>query len=823
MSTSSHEKIAASPVPMGSPWPIPYAVALVAAWPVMAVAEESPLPPSRSGPAARTSDSETVGVGATIRAIEVKGNRAVQPEAITELMDLKVGATLRQGVLRGDIRKIFQSGFFDDVQIRSEAIDDGVRLVVLVTEKPSVKEIRFVGFNEVSEDTISEKLQTKKYTIVSDSKLNADLRMMEQQYVEKGYYLARASYSLQLLDSGEVNVVFKMVENSKVQVNRVNLLGNLFFSDDELNAGMFTRRRNWGSFLSSSGTFKDEFVGRDKEYLAYVYRDNGFAEATVGAPISRMDGGRSSVDVTYYIEEGERFDIGKISFKGDLIYSDDELREKLELKQGELFRISRFQRDIQSLQDLYGDQGYAFADIVPKTAARRDDKLIDIEYEIAKGEKAYFRSITIVGNSKTRDNVIRRNVKVSEGELFNATRLKETKEQIERLGFFEEVQVQRLPDPAARAMDLQIKVKEKSTGSLSASIGASPSRDGRDFSFFAQGKYSEANLLGYGWNASLSVDVTPPPVSGASLGYRVSAGFREPSINDGPWSASWFGSWGYSEDRPFAGEPIAATEEWTAKFFLGREIYTDLRLSGGYVFRLVQRPPVNPAIELTQEIGVTESLVTSLTYDKTNNYLFPTKGYYLSLENTYATPVFAGDYKYGKLEFTAEYYLPIMFGDDFLTNFRFAFAPGYMYPVDNEPIPIWERYRLGNQLAMKAYSKSIDDVISPKVTVVDSPYVNRVRQVSIGGNRRIYGSAEYFVPLIPEANLRMVAFGEVGDVLSEGESFSTERLKYDVGFGFRWMTPIAPFRFEFAFPVEQGRLGTGEFILYIGGDTASRF
>lgn len=802
-----------------------WVVAMMASSWAEAAPESTPETAPKPSPVPAPPVTESAADTRTIRAIDVQGTRAVQPEAVTEVMSLKVGQTLQQGVLRQDIKKIFDTGFFDDVQIRAESAQagGGVRLVVLVTEKPSVREIRFVGFQEVSEDTITEKLQTKKYAIVSDGRLNADLRTIEQLYVEKGYYLARASYSLEVLDSGEVDVVFRVIENHKVHVSRVNLLGNMFFSDQELNSGMFTKRRIWGSFLSPAGTFKDEFVSRDKEYLSYIYRDNGFAEATVSAPISRMDGGREAVDVTYFIEEGERFNIGKISFKGDLLYSDEELREKLELQQGELFRISRFQRDIQALQDLYGDEGYAFADIVPKTAAKRDEKLIDIEFEIVKGDKVYFRKIDVNGNSKTRDNVIRRNAKVSEGELFHATRLKETKEQIERLGFFEDVQVQRLPDPANRAMDIQIKVKEKSTGSLSASIGASPSRDGRDFSFFAQGKYSEANLMGYGWNTSLSLDITPPPESGASLGYRISAGFREPSINDGPWSASVSGSWGYSEDRPFEGEPIAATEEWTARFFLGREIFTDLRLSAGYVFRLVERPPVNPVLEETQEIGITESIVTSLTYDKTNNYLFPTKGYFLSLENTYATPLLAGDHSFGRLEFTAEYYLPLVFGDDFLTNFRFALSPGYMYPMDNKVIPIWERYRLGSQLAMKAYSKSIDEVISPKVTVVDSPYVNRVREVAVGGNRRIYGSAEYFVPLIPEANLRMVAFAEAGDVLSEGESFDSDRLKYDVGFGFRWVTPIAPFRFEFAFPVEDGRLGTGEFILFIGGDTASRF
>ncbi len=761
-------------------------------------------------------------LGETISRIEVRGQRAVQAEAITELMDLKPGERLKPGLLREDIKRIFESGFFDDVQIRQSSGPSGLVLRVLVSEKPSVREIRFVGLNEVDEDSVQEKLQTKIYTIINDGKLNADQRAIEQLYVEKGYYLARATYSLEQAETGEVDVVFHVFENSKVAVGRVNLLGNMFFSDTELKSGMFTRRKNWSSFLTSAGTFKDEFVNRDKEFLSYYYKDNGFAEATVSAPSSRLDGARESVEVSYYIEEGERYDVGEISFKGDLIFTDKELRERMSLESGKIFRISKFQRDLQTLQDVYGDEGFAFADIVPKTAAKREERLIDIEFEITKGEKVYFRKIEIVGNSKTRDNVIRRNMRVSEGELFHSTRLRESKSRIERLGFFEEVVIQRLPDAPNNAMDLQIKVKEKSTGSLSASLGASPDRDGRDFSFFAQGKYTEANLLGRGWNSALSFDILPPPEADASIGWGLNLSFREPSINDGPWSLSLSGSYKRSESRPFEGEPLALTEEYRAGVFLGREVFEDFRISAGYVFKWIERPPITPAVDWTEELGITEAVVTSATYDKTNNYLFPTDGYYLSLENRYATPILWGDHSFGRVEFTAEYYVPVVFGDDFLTNFRFAFSPGYMYPVDGKPIPIWERYRLGTQLAMKAYTAR-ERVISPRASVLYSPYSSTTREISLGGNRRLYGSAEYFVPLIPEANLRFVTFAEAGSVLAENDNFEFEDLKYDVGFGFRWMTPIAPFRFEFAFPVEERKLGRSEFIIFIGGDTASRF
>ncbi len=753
--------------------------------------------------------------GDRIVEVRVEGNRAVQADAVKGLMNLKNGSLFDATVLRNDIKAIFGSGFFQDVQVDTVRGTGGLTLLVRVVEKPSIREIRFVGFEAVSESSLNDKLQVKRYTIVDERKITGDLRVIEQQYIEKGYYLARATFTLDTTESGEVTLTYRVIENDPVAVSRVNVIGNHWFSDGELKGGMATREKRWTSFLNNAGTFKDEFVNRDKEWLAYFHRDNGFAEANVASPQARLDTGRQNVEVSYYVEEGERFDVGRIKVSGDIIFPETDVKEKLALKEGALFRISRFQADLRTLSDMYGDEGYAFVDVVPKTTANRETRIIDIEYVVTKGEKAYFRNIIVEGNTKTRDNVVRRNVKVTEGERFHATRLDKSKEAIDRLGYFTEVQVNREPDQKNRRVDLRVKVKEKSTGQLSASIGASPSSSGREFNFFAQGQYSEANLIGKGWSLGLTANLTP------AGSYGLSTNFTEPSINDGPWSASLFASYDYEVSKPFDFERNRYTTIRRAGTSIGREIFVeDLRFNLGYSYERVTTNDINPVLKPFTKVGDTERVSQTLSYNKTNNNLQPTSGYYLSASNTLGMKILGGQHRFGLVEGSAAYYIPVPLNDDYLTNFRFAFEPAYVYPLGGQPIPYWERLRLGSLLNMKAYFQE-ENVISPLVDVMISPDSGTVRKIDKGGNRRLYWSGEYFFPLIPEANLRLVTFGEAGTVLDDREHFEMEKLKYDVGFGFRWLTPIAPFRFEWAWPVEKGRLGESQFIFFIGNDNAS--
>ncbi|MES2614584.1 MAG: outer membrane protein assembly factor BamA, partial [Bdellovibrionota bacterium] len=554
----------------------------------------------------------TQSISEKINKILIKGNQTVSTEAIVNCMSIKPEFILTSQAVSNDIKAIFATGYFQDVTINRTSEGE---ITVEVKEKPIINDISYIGFTTVSSTSLKDKIVTKKYSIVDEKKISQDLRTIEQAYVEKGYYLAKATYTLQEVHVGIVNIIFKITENSPISIRNVNVLGNEYFSDSELLNFMGTKAFSWLSFFNSSGLFKDEYTTIDQQNLTYFYRDNGFAEATVAAPTAILSKSKTDIDVSFYIEQGERYNVNKITLAGDIITTEEEIREKLILKEGDLYKISKFNTDFKALQIYYGDYGYAFAYVTPKFSFDRKNKTCDITYTITKGEKAYFRQIIIEGNLKTRDNVIRRAVKVSEGELFNATRIDKSKTNINKLGYFEnDVVLVQEKDQQNNAVDIRITTKEKSTGSLQASIGASPNTAGSGgVTFFGSVQYQEKNLLGRAYGLGASLQLSPSPQNTSNFNYNIGLNFTNPSIYDGPWSFSINGN--YSKQVQAITTSVAISDAYqTTKttsggFVVGREILDNLRLLAGYN---ASQYDVDPSVPLTAKFypsGRTDHLV----------------------------------------------------------------------------------------------------------------------------------------------------------------------------------------------------------------------
>ncbi|APJ04829.1 outer membrane protein assembly factor BamA [Silvanigrella aquatica] len=758
----------------------------------------------------------------TVSKITIIGNKTVTAEAILNLMTIKVGSRLTNAIVTNDIKNIFGSSYFQDVKFDK---GDNNELIVSVVEKPTINNIIYEGFEIVSESSFKDKILTKKYNIVDEKKLSQDLRTIEQAYSEKGYYLAKPTYILEQTEQGVVNVIFEVKENKPIQIRRVDLLGNEYFSDAELQAFMATRPYSWLSILNSSGLYKDEYIAADKQNITFYYRDNGYAEATVASPLTRLDLNKKDIGVSFFIEEGERFNIGKITIDGDLIETEQEIKEKLFLQEGSIYRISKFNNDMQNLKVIYGDKGYAFAYIYPTFNIDREKKIYDIHYNITKGEKAYFRKITIEGNVKTRDNVIRRALKISEGQLFNLTKLDKSKANIERLGFFETVQLIPDNDKPNNVVDVRVIIKEKPTGRISASLGASPDVSGSGVSIFGQLQYQEPNLLGKAYNVGVTAQLSQNPQNSSDPNYSIGVNFGNPSIYDSPWS---FGvNANYSHNVSAITSSSALNKAYltqvtkSAGVSIGREVFIEnLRFSLGYSLSDTSTDPSVPLTSKFYASGATEKVSQTLTYDATDNYINPTSGIYLSAYNAFGVKGYKGEYSFGTSSAMASFYIPLNYSDSFKTNFRIAFQPRFVYQLtSNQPVPIWERLSLGNSYYMKGYSNP-GEALTPTVPVAISPLTGQTVNFPFGGNRSFYSTIEYFIPIIPQAGLRFVTFGEAGMVLDDYDTFTYDKLKYDIGFGFRWTTPIAPFRFEWAFPVDhQGNMGQAHFIFTIGSDS----
>ncbi|SME99606.1 outer membrane protein assembly factor BamA [Pseudobacteriovorax antillogorgiicola] len=745
-----------------------------------------------------------------IKKMTVRGNAKVESEAILTILQTQVGKGLSSAVVRDDILSLYDLGYFSDVRFYKDKVSGGVEVIIEVKEKPSVVEIVYIGMDELGEDDFKEKMETELFTIVDEGAITNDVRMIEKAYLEKGFYLAKASFKLVPVPDNPQQVKLEIIvdEGGKVLVGDVHILGNEYFSDSELINQFFSQPYTRSSTFSAPGSvYNDDFLKRDTEFMAYLYKDQGFAEVKVAKPVTVMDSDREFVRITFEVEEGIQYSIGSIDFAGDLLYEKDELRDWMQLKDGDLFRFSLFRKDIEMLIDRYGDKGYAFADVNPKPRFDREKKLVHLVYDIDKGEKVYFGEFTFVGNTKTRDNVIRRELEVTDGELYSGTRLNLSKRNIERLGFFEEVQTIKKRDPEkANVLNYKFRVKEKPTGQLQAALGFSPSSDSDENRFFGQGRYSEENQSGYGWKTSFTGRWN------GGNNYSLELGFRNPRVNDSYWS---FGVNGFTrnEVRLLTSDGVQVQESRNGvSVSVGRRIIELIRAAIAVKFTKITQDSDVFILRNFDQDGQSHSVVLSLSRNDTNNYIDPSEGSSVRLSQEITGGLLGGDRNYYETLFDGAYYFPIDFTDTYRTYFKFHSLFGFLWPMGDEQIPLFERYVLGGPENLRGYDYRS---VGQKFTIIRAPG-GFPSEVAYGGNKQALFQLEYFFPVIQQANIKGLLFYDTGRVYSEDEPVEFKDFSSDVGFGFRWITPVAPFRFEWAYPIVDGDLGDLEFIFYLG-------
>jgi outer membrane protein insertion porin family len=748
--------------------------------------------------------------GEIVQELDVRGNAKVEKDAILTLLSTRKAAPIDKKTIQEDIEKLFELGYFSDVRIYKRAVEGGVALTIQVVEKPAITSIALEGNEEITEDTLKEKLETKLYTIVNEATIMGDVRMIEKQYAEKGYYLARVTYTLEKKGANEVSLIYHIDEGGKVLVGSVEILGNQFYSDADIisgTPGLASRPFARQTAFSSSSLYQDDFVKRDLEYISFIYRDQGFAEVKVAKPFQFLDVDRDFVRLTFQLEEGLQYDVGTIDVSGDLLFTKEELFEEMRLKPGDLFRYSRFTKDIEMLVDKYGDLGYAYADVNPKTQFDRDKRIVHINYEITKGEKVYFGKMTILGNTKTRDNVIRREFEIADSELYSGTGLTNTKNNINRLGYFEEVQVIKERDEKQQnLLNLNVKVKEKPTGQLQAAIGFTPSQGTEGSQWFGQGRYDEKNQFGRGHSTNLTAKWN------GEENYSLDLGFSNPRVNDSWWSAGT--SAFYSNEKKRAVDEVLIEEKrFGGSVFIGRRIIELIRFRVTYRLQKIMRKSDEYMLPRFAEEGLASSAIFSILRNDVDNYIDPTSGSEITLsQNFTGGEILKGDQQYMETTLDATAYLPIDFSETYRTYFKIHGVLAYIYPFGDEPVPFPERYRLGGYNDLRGYDYWD---IGPRFSLLRAPGGRRTT-INKGGDKKMFYQLEYFMPLIPEAGIKSLVFADAGRVYDDDEAVVFSDMYKDVGFGFRWITPIAPFRFEWAYPIIDGQLGDMNIIFYIG-------
>lgn len=753
--------------------------------------------------------------GKSVGELEVTGLKRIEKDAVLGKVITKSGQILSAESVRADIYALHAMGYFEEIEVHADSIDAGkVKVVYKVKERPVVSQITFEGNERVTTSDLQEVIKVKQWSILDHGRAREDVVLLQRHYEEKGFYLAKVQYELKPVEGkpDETALVYKINDYEKVQIKKITFLNNRQFSDEMLkNILAETKEGGMWSFMTNSGNFKESSFKTDLQRLTYWYLDHGYVKFKYDNPIITVSDDKRWLYVTIYVDEGEQYKMGNLEFSGDLLYSREELKSGVTLLEEETFSVSKRNQDIEKLQEKYKDLGYAFVNVIPKMNVKDDTKTVDIDYSFEKGNLVYFGEINVLGNSKTHDKVIRRELRIHEGELYSGTKIRESKENVERLGFFAPGEIvfnEITPKDKPDVLNVDIGVKERSTGTITLGAGYSSGTGP-----FLTAQIAEINLLGRGQNLSFSGQYATD-----SENKSFNLGFTEPYFRDTRWST------GFDVYYVTFGLPNKYnTRKLGFDFRLG---YPFWDYTYGYItykhdgMRLYGETPGVDLEDKDADTGITSSVTLSMVHDRRNNRFETSGGHYESASMEFAG--LGGNKRFSKMVLDARYYKRLI-GD---LVFRSKAEYGQLWNLEDGRTPPSERFYLGGPTNLRGYRFQM-------VGPVRTRYLTQVSgnqsftfplEEPRGGNVQFLGMVELEYPLIREAGLKFVTFMDAGNVFERFPSSDVLRgqggplFQLDAGLGIRWFSPIGPLRFEWGFPLNprSGLDGDSEFVFFIG-------
>ena len=742
----------------------------------------------------------------TIKQIKVVGNKKIETDAITTKLTSKVGEKLSLKSVREEVQTLFKTGYFQDIEVSDSDTSGGIILTYKVVEKPAISFIEYKGNGEIDDEEIAELTKLKVYEIIDYGKITRGVADIQKAYEEKGFFLAKVSYRVVDDGKGGVKVYFDVEENDQVLVKRISFIGNKEVTSTDIKSKMLTQEGGFFSGLSGSGTYKQDAFEQDIQLISFLYFNKGYVKAKVSRPEVTVTPDKKGIYISIRIEEGVQYNTGDVSFSGDLLFSTEELTETAKIDESEIFVYETVQSDIRAFTAKYGDLGYAYTNVIPRTFIREEERKVDIVYDFDKGKKVYFGTINVVGNTRTRDKVVRRELRIGEGELYNETRKRESIDNIRRLGFFEQVQFNsKTPAGSDDLMDIDIVVKERNTGSFQLGAGYS-SFSGVIFN----AQLNQTNFLGKGQNIGLQIDYS-------EIQKRYRLNFTEPYFYDTLWTVGFDVYRNESNIPNLFREKVEGGAVRVGHPIWGRYFYGFLRYKIDST-QLEMQPGPNATDVLKPESaeGVTSSVTASVEYDKRNDRFAPTKGVHTSA--SYEIAGLGGGLNYTKADAFFRWYYNIFWNLVFRTNLSYGFVEA---PRDRD-VPFTKRYRLGGpfnlrgfdfaDVGQRQFSPLHADWLeggppfdNPEIQVgnpngLPSEEAQRRAMIVIGGTQQALAMFELEFPLVKEAGIRGVAFYDVG--MAHDHLVDTF-FREDVGFGVRWFSPIGPLRFEWGFPLDR--------------------
>lgn len=723
-----------------------------------------------------------------IKKIEFKGLKTLVQNA----QHFKLQLTSREGGvfskinIRKDIETLYTQKLFNDIvvdckTIRNQVCTENASAVILtyiLKENPAIKEVIVQGDNEVDREDIDGVINVQPNTVLNIALIQDNTQKIIDLYRGKGLFLADVSFKLKPLDNNMVTVVFDIKENAKTIIRNIRFIGNEHLSAGEIKRVMLTKEGGLFSSLSDTGIFKAEDFERDLAVIKMFYREKGYLKAQVAEPELRLSQDKKEMNITIYVSEGKQYSFGTFTVGGDLLYKKEKLLAPFLPLQGKKFKQSEIARAVQQLNNLYKNKGYADVTISTPLQINEENRIINIPLMIQKGEKAYIERIEFLGNTTTRDKVIRRELRIYEGDLYSYARLEYSRARVFSTGYFEVVEFSEKEGSRSGRKVIVFKVKEKGTGSFQAGLGFSTIEK-----LVFNANIVINNVFGNGQNVSLSAQVS-------ELQRFFSLSFSDPYFLDTLWDTTYriYNTnmiYSYFTKETIGGSirighPI--TDFLRAYISLKAENVTVEK--GG---RLADSSDLPPVYGLFKD-GRTVSLEGTLIYDRRDNRLFPTKGFYQSLSIEHAD--YLSENKFTKLSSDTRIYIPLFWRFIYRMNIRAGWIP------DSQNVPIFERYYVGGIFTVRGFEWG---TLSPSKDQITSPY-SGTSSFQIGGNKQLIINNEIEFDIIQSARIKGVFFIDAGNAFIEEDPISITNLRASWGFGFRWISPMAPLRFEWGFP-----------------------
>jgi outer membrane protein insertion porin family len=721
------------------------------------------------------------GDGYTISKVVVDGNRRIDSSAI-ELQIKGSSGRVTTAQINEDIKTLYNTGFFDQVSASVVSDQGGARaLKYSVVEKPVVRKVLIKGNEAVSESDLVDILKFDARRFVDKAKIQAVSRKAISYYQSQGFYDAELDYTTTPVGENEVDITFVAKEGKRYRVREVKVQGAKELDEDEMLSKIQVKPYKWwSSWLFGTGRVNSEMTDADKQILRQHLMDNGFLEGGVGeAVIEKQEDG---LYVSFDVSEGQQFKIGKITASGDLAKDSSEFTlEGIKSEADEVFNATEVRNDIFTITDKFSDEGYAFANVVPNTSINKEAGTVDLDFASTKGNLVRINKIAVLGNEKTYDNVVRRTLTVEEQQLYSGTKIKRSQTLLQRLGYFDEVSITNQPTSDPSVVDLDVNVKEATTGSFSAGAGYS-TNNGAIFNT----RISENNLFGTGRKANINLDF------GSQVTNQIIS-LDDPRINDSFVSGGidilrttrlyndfWRGLAGGGITFGYPGERLFG--EWAE----------DIQVSAKYEFLQVDIYSIDEeAAQFVKDSSgkSTSSAITpSITRNTIDNPMNPSRGsrQVLSLEVAGA----GGDQNFYLFEARNSWFYPVFessYGDIVVSD-RTSF--GYGESLNGDPFPLFRRFFPGGINTVRGYRNR-----------TLGPVDENGRE--FGGSKQLVNNVELIFPLVNSAGLKGVLFYDLGQAYDDNETIAIDGLRQAVGYGFRWASPMGPIRVEFGYPIDR--------------------